>query len=212
MIQTRVFKVSDLQTDEIIRLARAVEHGAVAVLPTDTVDGIGTGAYQEESIHSIYALKKRPATSPLQLLAGNSAQVRQAAIFGPQAEKLATCFWPGALTMILPPAPAGKSLARGFAGLGFRVPGNPFLVQFLQAMSVPMACTSANLHGQAVITDEKILLDTFDGKVDYIFLSGTLSPQASSVVDLMADPLLLREGAISRATLEQTLGVPLRVK
>ena len=57
----------------------------------------------------------------------------------------------------------------GFAGLGFRVPNHLLLVELLREMSVPLACTSANLHGQKVITDEQILQDTFDGKVDYIF-------------------------------------------
>ncbi len=205
-MKTHIVKAADLSSQDVSRLASELQIGAVAVLPTDTVYGIGTGAYQEASIRKIYQLKNRPATSPLQLLTGSLDQARQAAVFGAGAEKLATRFWPGGLTLILPPTKAGEPLCRGFAGLGFRVPGHTFLVELLRKMTGPLACTSANLHGQDVITEEKILLETFDGKVDYIVLAGTLSPVASSVVDLTATPRLLREGALSRRALEETLG------
>ncbi len=209
-MKTRIFKTVDLTPQDMIRCAREIEQGALAVLPTDTVYGIGTGAFCEESIRQIYRIKNRPATSPLQLLTGSVEQVRSAAQFSSGAEKLARAFWPGGLTLILPPTDAGKPLLRGFAGLGFRVPGNIFLVELLRKMSVPMACTSANLHGQDVITDEQILIDTFDGKVDYIFGAGTLSPQASSVVDMTGAPRLLREGTITRRALEEVLGHPVK--
>lgn len=207
-MKTRIFNVCDVTSAEMSRAAREIEQGALAVLPTDTVYGIGTGAYQEESIQSIYRLKNRPATSPLQLLTGSVEQARQVAQFAPGAEKLAARFWPGALTMILPPLPCAGKLTRGFAGLGLRVPGHAFLVELLRGMSAPLACTSANLHGQDVITSEEMLLHTFTGKVDYIFLAGTLSPLASSVVDMTDKPRLLREGGIARAELEHTLGQP----
>lgn len=205
-MKTRMFKTADLTGQDIARCACEIEQGALAVMPTDTVYGIGTGAFAEASIRQIYRLKNRPSTSPLQLLTGSVEQARQLAQFSSGAEKLAHAFWPGGLTLILPPTDAGKPLLRGFAGLGFRVPGNVFLVELLRKMSVPMACTSANLHGQDVITDEKILIDTFDGKVDYIFGAGTLSPVASSVVDMTEAPRLLREGTITRRALEDVLG------
>lgn len=208
-MKTCIFKTADLTPQEIASLAKEIEQGAVAVLPTDTVYGIGTGAFAETGIQTIYQIKNRPATSPLQLLAGSVTTVQNCAEFSPAAEKLAAAFWPGGLTLILPPKPAAQNLTRGFAGLGFRVPGYAFLVELLQKMGVPMACTSANLHNQPVITDEKTLVDTFDGKVDLIFCAGTLSPTASSVVDMTERPRLLREGSITRSELERVTGTPL---
>ncbi|WP_428056371.1 L-threonylcarbamoyladenylate synthase [Candidatus Avelusimicrobium alvi] len=212
MRRTHIFKTVEM-TDEYLEMAaRAVDGGAVAVVPTDTVYGIGTGAFCEPSIEEIYRIKERPAGSPLQILTGTLAQAREVAVFSEAAEKLAAAYWPGALTAILPPAEKGRALTRGFAGLGLRVPGNAFLVSLLARMKAPLACTSANLHGQPVLTDERTILETFDGKVDFIFLGGTLSPTASSVVDLTAEPLLLREGGVPRAELEKTLGFRLGVK
>jgi L-threonylcarbamoyladenylate synthase len=205
MSQTHIFKLTDITETEIKDLARALEQGAVAVVPTDTVYGLATGAYCETSIQRIYQLKNRPAASPLQILAGSLARAQEVAQFSSGAEKMAHRFWPGALTMVLPSNSKGQALTRGFAGLGIRIPGNVFLQKILGHMSGVLACTSANLHGQTVVTQEEILLNTFNGKVDYIVLSGTLSPVASSVVDLTDKPRLLREGAISRAALEDVL-------
>ncbi len=212
MSRTRIFKVSEMTETDILSAARALDEGAVSVVPTDTVYGIGTGAFCEESVLRIYQIKARPATSPLQILTGSVAQAKAVAQFSGGAERLAQTYWPGAITIVLPPTAEGKSLTRGFKGLGLRVPGNPFLVGLLSQMSHPMACTSANLHGQPVLTDEETILKTFDGKVDYIFLGGQLSPTASSVVDLTEEPRLLREGGVPRADLEKTLGQTLTVK
>ena len=208
-MKTCIFKAADLTPQEIASLAKEIEQGALAVLPTDTVYGIGTGAFAEASIQTIYQIKNRPATSPLQLLAGSVNTVRDCAEFSPQAEQLAAAFWPGGLTLILPPKPSAQKLTRGFAGLGFRVPGYAFLVELLKGMCVPLACTSANLHNQPVITDEKTLVQTFEGKVDFIFCAGTLNPTASSVVDMTKTPRLLREGSITRSELERVTGTPL---
>ena len=213
MSRTHIFKITEMTPAAVLQAARALDEGAVAVLPTDTVYGIGTGAFCERSIQEIYRIKERPSTSPLQILTGTVDQARRVAVFTPGAERLAQAYWPGALTAILLPTEAGKPLTRGFTGLGIRVPGHVFLTGLLAHMQNPMTCTSANLHGQPVITDEKTLLETFDGKVNYIFLGGTLSPVASSVVDLTApQAVLLREGGIPRAELEKTMGVPLHTK
>lgn len=210
MRRTHIFKTLEMTDEYLDVAARAIDAGAVAVVPTDTVYGLGTGAFCEPGIAEIYRIKERPANSPLQILTGTVGQAREVAAFSQAAGKLAEAYWPGALTAVLPPTEKGKPLTRGFAGLGVRVPGNAFLVSLLARMNAPMACTSANLHGQPVLTDEQTILETFDGKVDFIFLGGTLAPMASSVVDLTAEPVLLREGGVPRAELEKTLGVRLR--
>jgi len=79
MRRTHIFKTMEM-TDEYLEMAaRAVDGGAVAVVPTDTVYGIGTGAFCEPSIEKIYRIKERPAGSPLQILTGTLAQAREVA-------------------------------------------------------------------------------------------------------------------------------------
>lgn len=211
--QTKIFKRWDLSPELTEQLAAALEKGAVGVFPTDTVYGIGTGALAPNGIEEIYALKKRPKTAPLQIMTSSADRALGLAKFSQPALRLARKFWPGALTLVLPPSEDSKKLARGFAGLGIRVPKYDFLEALLDAMVMPLAMTSANLHGQPVWTQEAPVVKAFEGKVDFIVLGGTLSPTASSVVDCCGEqPVLLREGQLLRSVLEHTMEQDLTVK
>ena len=121
-------------------------------------------------------------------------------------------------------------LLRGFKGLGLRVPRHERLARILK--QVPLASTSANFHGEPVITKEEELIKFVEGKVDFILTGGTLSAQASCVVDFVRKdgkpqasiwqkirqlfscasnlPMLVRGGGISRAELEKVLKCPLK--
>ena len=203
MSQTQIFEIAHLSDEDLRAAAAAIKQGAVAVLPTDTVYGLAASAFCEEAIERIYQIKNRPLRQPLQILLKDAAQAHLIARFSLPAERLAKAYWPGALTLILPPTVEGKKLLRGSAGLGIRVPNMPFLNRFFDQFDGPLACTSANEHGQPVLTREEDLLELLSGKVDFIFKGGTLSPVASSVVDVTQAPRLLREGAISKVDLEQ---------
>lgn len=203
-MQTKILPFNTLSATQLAEVARALEQGAVAALATDTVYGLATGAFCEPAIQQIYTLKERPAHMPLQLLVASAAAALQVAQMNEQVLRVATAFWPGGLTLILPPGPAGRALLRGFSGLGIRVPAHPNLQALLAQLTMPLACTSANVHGQPVLTQEKDVMTQFDGRVDFILTDGTLSPTASTVLDFTATPpRLLRAGTISKEELAQ---------
>lgn len=196
-MQTQIFNISALAADRQYQIARALEKGAVAVFATDTVYGIGTGARCQESIDRIYALKKRPATQPLQLLVATFIQAQQIVNFSDGALRLAQHYWPGGLTLIVPPSRRGRPLLRASQALGLRIPAYLPLLRILALMNMPVASTSANLHGQPVLTREEDVIQTFNGQVDYILTDGTLSATASTVLDVTsAQPHVLRAGSI----------------
>lgn len=207
---TTILKADTLTDTQAADLARALDNGAVAVFATDTVYGIGAGAFCETAVQKIYTIKKRPATQPLQILTASIAQTKQIAQLVPGAQQLAQTYWPGGLTLILSPTQEGKALLRGAAGLGIRVPAYAPLRRVLTQMRGPLCSTSANLHGQPVLTDEQSVLSTFDGRVDFMLLGGTLSPTASSVLDVTTTPArLLREGSILKQDLTRVYGAPI---
>lgn len=203
---SRIYPINEMTEEQLSDAAAQIDAGAVAVFPTDTVYGIGANAFDEGAISRIYQMKERPAGAALQILIGTVKQAKEITDWDENAQKLARAFWPGALTVILRPNEKGRPLRRGFEGLGLRVPAHAALARLLAKMKTPMASTSANLHGRPVITDEKELLAFFDGKADLILTGGTLSPVASSVIDLTREPKLLREAAVPRARLEEVLG------
>ncbi len=204
-MNTQIFNIHALTPAQTYALAKALENGTVAVFATDTVYGLGTGAQDELAVQKIYTLKNRPTTQPLQLLVAGLEEAQQVAVFPHGAKRVAQLYWPGGLTLILPPTPAGRSLLRGSTGLGLRVPAFGPLRQILALMNIPLACTSANAHNQPVLTHEDEVVRAFNTRVDYILLGGTLSPTASSVLDgTVTPPKILREGSIAAQDLLKT--------
>ena len=100
---TKSYKLAELTADELAHIARHLAQGALAVLATDTVYGLGTGAFCEGTIARICALKKRPLSQPMQLLVPSVAAAEKLAVLPDPARRLAQMYWPGALTLILPP-------------------------------------------------------------------------------------------------------------
>lgn len=205
-MKSRIYPINEMTDAQMQEAAAMIDAGAVTVYPTDTVYGIGTNAFDEKAIARIYEIKQRPASSALQILIGTVEQAREIVQWNEQAEKLARAFWPGALTLILRPNEKGLPLRRGFEGLGLRVPAYAALTRLLMRLKNPLASTSANLHGRPVFTNEKELMEFFDGKADLILTGGTLGAKASSVLDMTGqEPKLLREEALPRKQLEKIL-------
>lgn len=202
---TQIYPINQMTPAQWQAVAAQIRAGAVAVFPTDTVYGLGCSAASEAAIERVYALKQRPAAMALQILAATVEQAQQWVQWDERAARLAQAFWPGGLTLILRPNAQGLSLSRGFAGLGVRVPAHTGLVRLLAQLPEPLASTSANLHGQPVCVQAAEVEATFAGQADIILTDGTLGAAASSVLDMTDVPVLLREGCISRAVLEEAL-------
>ena len=200
---TRVFHCSRISPKELTEVASAVARGAVAVFPTDTVYGIGTTALSAKACARIYEIKKRPSIKPLPVFISSLAQAREMLVWNETAERLATRFWPGQLTLILKSSGRVKLAAGTGVTIGVRIPNHPFLLEFLKACDTPLAQTSANISSEPPACDGETALKIFDGAVDYIFDNGPTLGEQSTVLDLSGEkPLLLREGAIKKELLE----------
>jgi len=198
-MKTRIIDCDTATRAELLAAARALRGGAVIVFPTDTVYAIGARALNSKGCGRIYRLKKRPAEKSLPVFVHSVGQAKQIVCWNAMSAKLARRFWPGPLTMVL----KTKSGARLHAGagdtIGVRLPEHLFLRKWLRLCVVPVAQTSANLSGQPAVRGCAAILETFGGRVDYIFTAGDTDGLESTVVDLTGEtPRLLREGAISK--------------
>ena len=209
-MKTQMWPINQLTDAQLTEVGGALQKGAVVALATDTVYGLACDAFNQKAAERIYRLKERPAGMPLQILIGSEQAARQLVCWDERAARLANAYWPGALTVIALPTEKGKNLLHGQTGLGLRVPQHKGLLKLLNTLDFPLACTSANLHGKPVIMKEKELCEFCRGKVEYILAEGTLSPLASSVIDITQEAVLLREGAVSRRALEAVLKEPLK--
>ncbi len=203
---TRVLPMNE----ESINLAvRALREGGLVAYPTDTVYGLGAHAFILEAVERVFEVKARPHNAPLPLLLADADDLPRVAREVPEAaRRLAEAFWPGGLSIVLPRSPAVPSLVTGGGeGVAVRVPDHQALRTLIRRLGAPITGTSANLSGHPSPTTVEEVQEQLGGRIELI-LDGGRCPGGvpSSVVDLIGQsPRLVREGAISRESLERVL-------
>lgn len=196
-----------LPADQLKAVAAAAAAGELVVFPTDTVYGVGTCALAPGAFERVYAAKGRDPRKPLPVLVESLESARRWAGFGAAAEVLAKRFWPGALTLVLEPGPEGrKLLSPGAATLAVRVPDHGLLRALIAASGAPWATSSANRAGEPAAADAAAAAAPFEDAAAWAVDAGRAGGRESSVVDATGpEPVVLREGALSRAVLEGAL-------
>src|SRR5258708_8454252 len=88
---------------EIDHAARLLRAGRLVAFPTETVYGLGANALDAEAVARIYAVKRRPATSPLIVHVASIEMAQSRVASWPEiADRLTRRFCPGPLTLVLP--------------------------------------------------------------------------------------------------------------
>ena len=176
--------------------ATALENGELVAFPTDTVYGLAAG---HDHLRKLYIAKDRPKDKRIPILLSDASNLEASAMVTPAARALAARFWPGPLTLVLV-APRRGTIA-------FRVPANDVARRLIAASGGGLPVTSANRSGSGDSTTAQQVLEQLDGRVAIILDGGPTSvAQPSTVVDCTTDQItVLREGAITRAQLEEAL-------
>ncbi len=105
---------------------QVLQKGGVIAFPTDTVYGLGADAFNPAAVERIYEIKKRPRDLPLPLLLSDASRVAIVAVpVSRFASLLASRFWPGGLTLVLPKAASLPSYLASGSTVAVRVPNHP---------------------------------------------------------------------------------------
>jgi L-threonylcarbamoyladenylate synthase len=184
----------------IAEAAELVRGGGLVAFPTDTVYGIGCRFGDEAALARLFEAKRRPPEKAVPILVESLEDARQLGLKVDAARVLADRFWPGGLTLVLAGAAGTQAI---------RVPDHPVALALIAAGG-PLATSSANRSGEPETYEASDVLIAFadTDRLDAVLDGGRVpGGVASSVVDLTVDPpRLLREGPISRAELEGTIG------
>ena len=128
----------------------ALRRGRCLLMATDTVYGLAA-LPGSEGYGQIFQLKQRPAGQVLPWLIADASQLERWAAEPPAyALRLAAALWPGGLTLVLRASERARALGYIAADgtVALRVPDDARCRSLLAALDAPLACTSANLHGQ----------------------------------------------------------------
>lgn len=196
------------------RAAAVLRAGGLVALPTETVYGLAADATNATAVARIFEVKGRPANHPLIVHLAAVEQLDDWAQRVPDwARLLATAYWPGPLTLILPKqAHVLDDVTGGQNTVGLRVPAHALTRQVLELLGTGVAAPSANRFGKVSPTTVEHVRADLDGLLDardYLLDGGPcLVGVESTIVDCTgAAPRLLRAGAITAGMIEQTTGL-----
>jgi len=182
--------------------ARVIRQGGVVAFPTDTLYGLAVDPFSSAAIERLFAVKGRSASNAIALIAADVDQVTaQIGPLPPTAQRLATEYWPGPLTMLLArPASVPAELTGGSDRVGVRVPDHDVARALCRACGHVLTATSANISGEPPSNDPDHIAAVFASSEVDLLLDGGRTPGGppSTIVDVLDDGMLhlIRPGAI----------------
>jgi L-threonylcarbamoyladenylate synthase len=169
---------------------------------------LAADALHAGAVKRVYAVKGREDGKPLPLFVSDIVMAERFAMLNGMARRLATRFWPGALTIVL--TRRGNLTSEALAGgdtVALRAPDHPTVLTILDLVDGPLTGTSANRSGgpDPVSADE--VRSQLGGEVDFVLDGGVCAGGvASTIVDCTGDePKILRAGAVSEAEIRAAL-------
>ena len=190
--------ISDLNT-----AVRGLQEGGVVAIPTDTLYGLAADVGNEGALARIFDVKGRPGDLALPVLVSSWEQVTTVAIANDDTTRqLATSFWPGSLTLVLPRQPGLSNLVTGGRNtVAVRMPSHWIPLGLAAQLGRPITGTSANRSGQDNLNSPQEIRESLgDSLSEIVELGPRPEGLQSTIVDLTGNyPVLLREGATSFA-------------
>ena len=214
-----MFSITNPGESEITSAAKALIHGALAGIPTETVYGLAADAENETAVARIYAVKGRPQDHPVIVHIGSMDQLSKWAINIPDyALKLANEYWPGPMTLILKRSEIAKDfITGGQETVGLRIPAHTttlaLLEEFHKLGGNGIAAPSANRFGAVSPTNAEAvqseLGEFLDASQDVIIDGGqSLVGVESTIIDCTGEfPTILRPGVIIEEMIATTTGL-----
>lgn len=185
--------------DQIDIALEVLKKGGLIAFPTDTVYGLGAMAFDQHAIESIYIAKDRPLEKAIPLLISSLEDLLKVTDeISQMAQRLASRFWPGPLTLVVPKKRTLPQAVSATFTVGVRIPDHHVARAILHSAG-PMAVTSANISGEVSPVSAQEVYDQLNGRIPLI-IDGGITPGGvpSSVVDCTGkEPVILREGPVS---------------
>jgi L-threonylcarbamoyladenylate synthase len=195
---------------EIQAAVEALRAGDLVAFPTETVYGLGANASNPAAVRKIFAAKGRPADHPLIVHLDSIRYLHRWVRDVPAvAERLASRFWPGPMTLVLPKAANVLNIVTGGQEtIAIRVPAHPMAQQLLTAFGGGIAAPSANRYGHVSPTRAEHVREELGDAVRIVLDGGECSIGVESTILACTDGhvRLLRPGSILLSQIRAVAG------
>ena len=184
--------------------------GQVVAIPTETVYGLAADATNGEAVARIFEVKGRPRFNPLIVHVSDLDMARKIAVFDDCSLELASVYWPGPLTLVLPLRDGHNIhplVSAGLDTVALRLPKGP-AAELIARLGRPVAAPSANSSGRISPTTAKAVDDDIGAKIELILDNGPTDVGVeSTIVKVTADEVrLLRPGGVTAEEIADALG------
>lgn len=194
--------------EAIVQAIEFLKDGQLVIIPTDTIYGIAALPERQTIITRLYEVRQRALEPASPLLLSDSGQLTELARANRLARRLARYFWPGSLTMILPPGPYLNPVLSA-SPVALRVPNYPLLKPLLEAAGGYLFVSGAICCGASPAITAQEAADLFGDAVALI-LDGGLAPFGvpSTILDCtVRPPIIRRRGAVPEERVWKVLGM-----
>jgi len=171
--------------EELAAVATLLHRGGVLAYPTEAVFGLGCDPHDRIAFERLLALKQRPPTQGVLLIAADFAQVERyielAAVPAGVMQQVRAS-WPGPSTWVFPRSSEVPGwIAGAHVGIALRVTAHAPAAALCRAFGGALVSTSANPHGQPPARSVQTVATYFDDGLDAL-LDAPLGGQASPTV------------------------------
>ena len=195
---------------DLILAKKLLEKGQLVAIPTETVYGLAGNALDSLAVAAIFETKNRPSFDPLII---HVASIDEASTycseFPEPLRKLASAFWPGPLTLLLPKTSQIPDLVTsGLDRVAIRVPNHPQTLALLQSLDFPLAAPSANPFGYISPTTPEHVNAQLGEFIPMILDGGPCKVGLESTIVGMAgeDVVVYRLGGLEIDAIESIVG------
>lgn len=191
----------DAQT--LASIIRCLKDGGVVALPTETIYGICCDARNKTAIERVFLIKGRSESKRVLCVTGSRQHIDALAIVPPAFERIATRYWPGPLTAVLPVRPEldlSPLLVHDERDtIAIRLSPDPLIASITEALGNPLIATSANLADHPFLESAEEIRAAFGDVLDLVVETDHPLLQTPSTIiacDKEGTLTLIREGAI----------------
>lgn len=186
-------KITDKKA--ISRAVEVLRAGGVVMHPTETCYGLAVDIFNEKALEKLYRIKGRDADKPLSILVDGFGMASEYGLFSQKAEELASKYWPGALSIVVPRKRSlPEFLNGGYEFVSIRCSSDNFSTEMVREFGGPITTTSANKTGGEPL----YIADGLEG-VDLVIDGGEISKnKPSTIVKVDGDGVqVLRQGDLN---------------
>ncbi|MEK7583668.1 MAG: L-threonylcarbamoyladenylate synthase [Patescibacteria group bacterium] len=175
--------------------------GGTVVYPTETAYALGADFYSPHAYRAVFEIKFRTPGKFLPVIVPDLNYARTLVRFTPYAYELATRYWPGPLTLVLPFLYHREWPHHPDPYLALRVSSHAFAANLARAFGRPLVSTSANISGKALCYNAAGVIEQLKRskkRPDLIIDAGSLPEVEPSTIVKIDDKMtnVIRKGPI----------------